>query len=173
MDFYEVIRKRRSVRKYKPDPIPDEILERILEAGRLAPSAKNIQPWKFIVIDDPKIKEELVPACRNQKFIAEAPIVICVVALEKIAWGRMGGYWSSYPVDCAIALEHIVLAATNEGLGTCWIGAYDEKEVKKILKCPDEVKVIALTPLGYPAEEPPERSRKPLSEIVCYNQYQE
>ncbi|MCX7784865.1 MAG: nitroreductase family protein [candidate division WOR-3 bacterium] len=171
MDFYDVIKNRKSVRAYKPDPIPDEVLNRILEAGRLAPSAKNIQPWKFIVVKDHNIKQALVSACRNQEFIGQAPIVICAVALEKIAWGRMGGYWSSYPVDIAIALEHIILAATNEGLGTCWIGAYDEAEVKKILRIPDDVKVIALTPLGYPAQEPAPKPRKPLSEIVSFDSF--
>ncbi|MEO0083574.1 MAG: nitroreductase family protein [candidate division WOR-3 bacterium] len=171
MEFYDVIKQRCSVRAYKPTPIDDNVLERILEAGRLAPSAKNIQPWKFIVVKDPKIKQELVVACRNQEFIAQAPIVICAVALEKIAWGRMGGYWSSYPVDVAIALEHIILAATNEGLGTCWIGAYDESAVKKILNIPDDVKVIALTPLGYPAQETSPRPRKPLSEITSFDSF--
>ncbi len=168
MDFYEIIKKRRSVRSYKPDPIPEDVLERILEAGRLAPSAKNLQPWRFLVIRDKKVIEELVPAMRNQRFIAEAPVLIGVVALEKDAWGRMGGYWASYPVDCAIALEHIILAATAEGLGTCWIGAYDEKEVARILNLPPGEKPIAFTPLGYPNEMPAERGRKPLSEILRY-----
>jgi len=171
VDLYQVIKTRRSIRTYKTDPVPDDILIRILEAGRLAPSAKNIQPWKFIVIKDEKIRQELVPACRNQTFIGQAPIVICVVALEKIAWGNMGGYWSSYPVDLAIALEHIILAATAEGLGTCWIGAYQEEEVKRILQVPQDVKVIALTPLGYPAQQIEPRPRKPLSEIVSFDKF--
>ncbi|MEO0092255.1 MAG: nitroreductase family protein [candidate division WOR-3 bacterium] len=171
MEFYDVIRTRKSIRAYKPDPIPDEVLNRILEAGRLAPSAKNIQPWKFIVIKDQQIKKDLVSACRNQEFIGQAPVVICAVALEKIAWGRMGGYWSSYPVDVAIALEHIILAAANEGLGTCWIGAYDENEVKKILRIPEDVKIIALTPIGYPAQDPSPKPRKPLSEIISFDTF--
>ncbi|MEO0075389.1 MAG: nitroreductase family protein [candidate division WOR-3 bacterium] len=171
MEFYQVIKNRKSIRKYKPNPIAEDILNRILEAGRLAPSAKNIQPWKFIVIKDQNIKEKLVSACRNQEFIAQAPIVICAVALEKIAWGKMGGYWSSYPVDVAIALEHIILAATNEGLGTCWIGAFEENEVKHILAIPDDVKVIALTPLGYPDQDPEPRPRKRLSEIISIDKF--
>ncbi|MEO0098222.1 MAG: nitroreductase family protein, partial [candidate division WOR-3 bacterium] len=168
MEFYEVIKRRRSVRSYKRDPIPEEVLNRILEAGRLAPSAKNLQPWRFLVIRDREIIERLVPAMRNQRFIAEAPILLGVVALEKEAWGRMGGYWASYPVDCAIALEHIILAATAEGLGTCWIGAYDEKEVAKILNLKEGEKPIAFTPLGYPKELPQERGRKSFSEVVRY-----
>lgn len=171
MEFYEVIKARKSIRAYKADPISDEVLNRILEAGRLAPSAKNIQPWKFIIVKDPNIKQALVSACRNQEFIGQAPVVICAVALEKIAWGRMGGYWSSYPVDVAIALEHIILAAANEGLGTCWIGAYNEAEVKNILRIPEDVKVIALTPVGYPAQDPTPKPRKSLSEITCVDTF--
>ena len=171
MDFYQVIKSRKSIRAYKSDSINNDVLDRVLEAGRIAPSAKNIQPWKFIVVKDAKIKQELVSACRNQSFIGQAPVVVCAVALEKIAWGNMGGYWSSYPVDVAIALDHIILAATNEGLGTCWIGAYHEAEVKRILKIPDEVKVIALTPIGYPAQEPSLKPRKPLSEITSIDSF--
>jgi nitroreductase len=171
MDFYEVIKKRKSVRAYKKDPVPDEVLNRIIETARIAPSAKNTQPWKFIIVKDQKVLDELVPTCNNQRFIAEAPIVICAVGLEKLDWGRMGGYWSSLPVDVTIALEHIILAAANEGLGTCWIGAYKEPEVKKVLKIPDGVKVIALTPLGYPNQEPVGRPRKPLDEIISYDEF--
>ena len=171
MDFYQVIQSRKSIRAYKTDLISDDILERILEAGRIAPSAKNIQPWKFIVIKNPEIKKALVTACRNQEFIAQAPIVICAVALEKIAWGNMGGYWSSYPVDITIALDHMILAATNEGLGTCWIGAYNEVEVKRILKIPEDVKVIALTPIGYPIQNPDAKPRKSLSEITSVDSF--
>lgn len=171
MEFYEVIKSRKSIRKYKPDPIREEILNRILDAARLAPSAKNIQPWKFIVVKDALIKQQLVTACRNQEFITQAPVVICAVALEKIAWGKMGGYWSSYSVDLAIALEHIILAATNEGLGTCWVGAYDEKEVKRILNIPEDVKVIALTPIGFPDQISESKPRKPLSEIISSDKY--
>lgn len=171
MDFYEVVRRRLSIRSYRPDPVPEEVLNRILEAARLAPSAKNLQPWKFIVVKDQTIRNQLVPACRNQQFIAEAPLVICGCALEKQAWQGMGGYWSAAAVDVTIALEHIMLAATAEGLGTCWIGAFLEEEVKKILSIPADVKPIALTPLGYPARASLPRPRKPLSEIVCYDRF--
>ncbi|MEO0071634.1 MAG: nitroreductase family protein [candidate division WOR-3 bacterium] len=171
MDFYEVIRRRLSIRAYKPEPIPDEVINRILEAGRLAPSAKNYQPWKFIVIRDPKVKEALVPACRNQTFIGQAPVVICACAILDQAWKGMGGYWSAAEVDVTIALEHIILAATAEGLGTCWIGAFKEEEVKKVLNIPEGVKPVALTPLGYPAQEPAPRPRKPFSEIVSYDRF--
>lgn len=171
MEFYDVIRRRLSVRAYKPDPVPEEVLMRILEAARLAPSAKNYQPWRFIVVTDEKIRQELVPACRGQSFIAQAPVVICACAIEEQAWKGMGGYWSAAEVDVTIALEHIILAATAEGLGTCWIGAFIEAEVKRVLQIPEGVKPVALTPLGYPAQEPKPRPRKALEEIVCYNRF--
>jgi len=171
MEFYEAVQKRLSVRSYKPDPIPEDVLARILEAGRLAPSAKNYQPWKFIVVKDPDVRKALVPACLGQASVGEAPVVICGCAIEEKVWKRMGGYWSAEAVDLAIAMEHMILAATAEGLGTCWIGAFGEAEVRKVLAIPDGVKPIALTPLGYPARESKPRDRKPLSEIVCHDKY--
>jgi nitroreductase len=171
LDFYDAVQKRLSVRSYKPDPIPEAVLNRIIETGRLAPSAKNYQPWKFIIVKDPTVKQALVPACRGQAFIAEAPVVICGCAVDAQVWKGMGGYWSAEAVDLAIALEHMMLAATAEGLGTCWIGAFTEAEVKNVLAIPEGVKPIALTPLGVPAREAKPRPRKPLSEIVCYDKY--
>ena len=171
MDFYEVIKKRKSVRKYKSDPIPEEVVNKILEAGRIAPSAKNIQPWRFIVVKNPDIKKKVAEACRGQLWIADADLILVGCILEKIAWGRMGGYMSSGPVDLGIALDHMILAAANEGLGTCWIGAFVEQDVKDILQVPEDVKVMALTPIGYPAEEPKDRGRKDQKEIVSYDKY--
>jgi len=171
MNFYELIRKRRSIRRYKSDPIPDVVLNKILEAGRIAPSAKNIQPWHFIVIRDTDIKKKVAEVSRKQAFMAEAPVILCGCALKKIAWGRMGGYMSSFAVDLAIAMDHIILAATNEGLGTCWIGAFDEKAVKEVLNIPEDVRIVALTPIGYPAEEPIDRGRKDLKEIISYDRF--
>jgi len=171
MDFYDAVRKRLSVRSYKPDPVPVDVLNRVIDAGRLAPSAKNYQPWKFIVVKDPAIRQALVPACKNQVSIAQAPVVICACCVIEQVWKGMGGYWSAEAVDITIALEHMMLAAAAEGLGTCWIGAFLEAEVKKVLAIPDGVKPIALTPLGYPAVEARPRPRKPLSEIVCYDKY--
>ncbi len=171
MEFYEVIKKRKSVRKYNSKKVPDDVLNRILEAGRIAPSAKNIQPWKFVVVRDPALKKQIAEASRGQMFMADADVIICGCALEKIAWGRMGGYMSSFAVDLAIAMDHMILAAANEGLGTCWIGAFEEKAVKLLLGVPEDVKVVALTPLGYPAEEPKDRGRKSISEIITYDKY--
>jgi nitroreductase len=171
LDFYDVVSKRLSVRSYRPDPVPEDVLGRILEAGRIAPSAKNYQPWKFIVVKDPAIRQALVQACKGQGSVGQAPVVICGCAIDAQVWKGMGGYWSAEAVDITIALEHMILAAAAEGLGTCWIGAFLEAEVKKVLAIPDGVKPIALTPLGYPATEAKPRSRKPLSEIVCYDKY--
>lgn len=168
----EIIRNRRSIRSYNSDPVEDEKLEYILEAFRKAPSAKNIQPWKIIVVKDPKKKSDLAIACNNQVFIAEAPVIIVACAKEEEAYGRMGGSLSSYPIDIAIALEHLILAATEKGLSTCWIGAFKEQLVKDLLAVPDNIRVVALTPVGYTDQEPPsKRGRKSLSEIVCYEKY--
>lgn len=172
MEFHEVIKKRKSVRKYKTDPIPDDVLNRILDAGRMAPSAKNYQPWHFIVIRELEMKKKVAEACRNQFFIADAGAIICGCAFEKIAWGRMGNYMAAWPHDLTIALDHIILAATNEGLGTCWIGAFDEKMVKEVLQIPDDVRVVALTPVGYPAEEAKDRGRLNLEDIVSYEKFE-
>ena len=173
MDVYEAIRSRTSVRSYRSDPIEEDKLERILDAARLAPSGKNGQPWRFIVIKDQDTKEKLVPACRNQAFLGEAPVVIAACGREDEAYGRMGGYWNSLPVDIGIALEHLMLAAEAEGLGTCWIGAFVEEEVREILSVPGEVKDVALTPVGYPATERKTRPRKDLEEIVMNERWEE
>jgi len=173
MDIYEVIRNRVSTRAYLPEPVEDEKLERILEAARLAPSGKNGQPWTFIVIKDDETRERLVPACKNQKFIAEAPVIVAVCGREELAYQNMGGYWNSLPVDIGIAVEHLMLAAEAEGLGTCWIGAFMEEDVREILGVPDDVKILALTPVGYPATEKVFRKRKPLDEIVMREKWEE
>ena len=171
MTVLEVISKRRSIRKYKPDPIPHQVLERVLEAARLAPSGNNLQPWKFIVVKNQVIRQKLAEASRRQYFMAEAPITIVACGYPDNCYPRMGRYMKSWPVDVAIALEHLILQAAEEGLGTCWIGAFEEEKVKRILSVPEEVKVLALTPLGCPAEEPPARRRKPLEEIISYDMF--
>jgi nitroreductase len=167
----DIIEARRSVRSYKSREIEDDKLNYILDAFRLAPSAKNLQPWKLVVAKNKKIIKDLAIACNNQTFLEEAPVLIAACANEQEAYGRMGGYMNSYPVDIGLALEHLVLAATEQGLGTCWIGAFKEQLVKDILGIPEEVKVVALTPVGYPAREASRRGRKPMDEIVCYDRY--
>jgi nitroreductase len=166
-----LIETRKSIRSYKPQEVEEEKLNYILQAFRKAPSAKNLQPWKLIVVKDKKKISDLSIACNNQTFLAEAPILIVACAKEEEAYGVMGGYMSSYPIDVAIALEHLILAATEKGLGTCWIGAFKEKLVKGLLDVPEDVRVVAVTPLGYPAREGGARGRKPLAKIVSYDKY--
>lgn len=167
----DLIEKRRSIRSYKSQEVAEEDLNYVLEAFRKAPSAKNLQPWKLVVVRDKKKINDLSIACNNQTFLAEAPVLIVTCAIEEEAYGMMGGYMNSYPIDIGIAMEHLVLAATEKGLGTCWIGAFKEKLVKDLLEVPEDVRVVAITPLGYPAAEGRLRGRKPLSEIVCYDKY--
>jgi len=161
LDFLDVIKARRSIRRYKPDPVPDEILNQVLESARVAPSAGHRQPWHFIVVKDPETKKKL----SISPWAAEAPIVIvgCGDSNASSVW---------HPVDLAIAFEHIVLTAANFGLGTCWMGKMGiDEPIKQALKIPAHVKVIAVTPLGYPAETPSPKARKNLSEIVHYEHF--
>lgn len=175
MDFYEVVGTRRSIRSYKPDPIADDVLNKVLDAARMAPSGSNRQPWKFIVVRNDETKKQLAIACDNQHFIAESPIVI-VACGRDIGWNR-GGYMGSMSmlVDVSIAFTHLILAARAEGLGTCWIGSFDNEEVKKILGVSKEFNVVAITPLGYPAGEGFREtgSRRPLSEIVSFDGFKQ
>ena len=169
MSVLEAIQKRQSIRKYKEEPIPENILHRVLEAARLAPSGKNLQPWKFILVRNEALKKRLAIASAGQFFIAKAPIVVIACGFPDNCYSRLGRYMKSWPVDVAIALEHLILQAQEEGLGTCWIGAFEEREVKAILHIPEDVKVLALTPLGYPDQKPSSRGRKPLEEIISYD----
>ena len=150
MTVLEAIKKRRSVRSYDPKPIPQDVMSRMCDALRFAPSACNYQPWRFVLVTDPKLKEQLVEAARGQKFIAEAPVVVVGVGFPGEAYKQMGGQGNSVEIDIAIALDHLMLAAAEEGLGTCWIGAFIEEKARKLLGEPDEAKVVAMTPLGYP-----------------------
>ncbi len=169
MDVIETVKKRRSVRAYRKRKIPQREIEEIVSAARLAPSAKNKQDWKFIVITDKGKKEELYKASYEQEFVKEAPVVIAGVSLDAhyvMACGVPSGY-----VDLAIALDHISLVAVEKGMGTCWIGHFNQHEAKKILDIPHEYKIVALMTMGYPTEPLTlrEKGRKSLDEIVCYN----
>jgi len=164
MEFYDVLKKRRSIRKYKAQPVEKDKLNRILEAARIAPSAKNSQPWHFIVIEDAGVKSALKEAYR-QDWFTSAPVIICVCGEPAKSWNRRDGK-SYLDVDVAITFEHLILAAAAEGLGTCWIGAFDPAAVKRALNLPDGIEPIAMTPLGYPDEEPRPFARKSMAEIV-------
>ena len=170
-NFLDLVSKRKSIRSFKNIDVEKEKLDYVLEAFRQAPSAKNLQPWKLVVVTDEAIKRDLVAACKNQTSISEAPVVIVACAKEEDAYGIMGGYMNSFPVDLGISFEHIMLAATEQGLGTCWIGAFNEKAVKEAVGVPENVRVVALTPIGYPNEPGRERNRKSTEEIVSYNKY--
>ena len=168
MNVFEAIRFRRSIRKFKPTPVEKEKIWRILEAGRLAPSAHNMQPWHFFVITEESAKKKLREAFNRDWFI-NAPIILVTCVDPDKAWVRSDGeeYWK---VDAAIAIQNMVLCATEEGLGTCWIGAFDEKAAKNALGIPPNIRVVALTPLGYPDEKKEKVSnRKPLEEITHFN----
>lgn len=164
MDFYEVIRKRRSIRAYKSDPVEEDKLQRILNAARLAPSAANRQPVFFIIVKDSKVKHKLRDAY-SQKWFFTAPIIICACAVSGKAWKSSDGK-AYVDVDVAIATDHLILAASAEGLGTCWIAAFKPKVVREVLNIPEDMDPLILTPLGYPEFIPEPTYRKPLNEIV-------
>jgi nitroreductase len=171
MKILEVIKARRSVRRYKEDPVPEEIFSRIMEAARLAPSGKNLQPWKFIIVKDQGLKHSLAEASRKQFFIAKAPVIIVACGYPHKCYQHQGNYMKSWPIDVTCAIDHLMLQAQEDGLGTCWIGAFEEKDVKQLLSIPEDVRVLALIPLGYPDEEPRDRRRKSLEEIISYESY--
>lgn len=169
MSFHQIITDRYSVRAYKPDPVEDSKLKIILEAARMAPTAANRQPFKLIVINT-RGKEEELRKIYNRDWFVQAPIVICGVGLKDKAWTRYDN--SNYvQVDVAIAFDHLILAASELGLGTCWIAAFNPEEAKRILKLPDNAEPIIFTPLGYPADEPKEKERKPIEKLIRYNHW--
>ena len=165
MEVFDAIRTRRSIRKYKPEPIPDEKLTSILEAARLAPSAGNRQPWRFVVVQNKGLKKALAEAANNQTFLNDASAIIVAIGDPEVS-----ARW--YERDPMIALEHIVLAATAMGYGACWIGAFDEDAIKHLLKIPANVKIIALLPIGIPDEKPAPRPRKEFAEIFFKEEWQ-
>ena len=173
MEVLEAIKGRRSIRSFKPDPVSEKDLQAILEAGRFAPSAGNCQPFEFVVVKDPKIKRELARAALGQTFIAEAPVVIVVCAnvpRTSRHYGRRGA--ELYCIqDTAAAAQNMLLAAYSLGYGTCWVGAFNEAEVAKVIKAPAEVRPLVIIPLGKPAEKPRAPSRLPLEELVHENSF--
>jgi len=161
----DAIRKRKSVRSFKDKAVEDDKLMDVLEAARLAPSASNRQEWRFVVVTDKKKREALAHAALNQAFVGEAPVVIACCAETDghlMACGE-----PCYPIDVAIAIDHMTLVAAELGLGTCWIGAFRQDEVKKILNIPDNIKVVELLPIGYPADPSPvQKKRLNMDKIV-------
>ncbi len=164
MDVIEVIRERRSVRKYADRLVEREKIERLLEAARLAPSASNRQEWRFVVVTDPQRRALLASAANQQQFVGSAPVIIAACA-ETDGHVMTCGQ-PCYPIDVAIAIDHMTLQAVAEGLGTCWIGAFSEPKAKQILGIPAAIRVVELLTVGYPAAEPSPVSRLPLESIV-------
>ena len=169
MEFRKLIHARRSIRGYRPDAVPEESLARILEAARLAPTAANRQPFQLIVVTEPSTRARFREAYDRDWFWTAPMIIVGCVEPAK-AWQRPDGF-NAAEVDLSIVMDHLILAATDEGLGTCWICHFDEGRVKEILGIPPEVRVIAMTPLGYPAAEPRPFQRKAPHELVRYGRW--
>jgi nitroreductase len=169
MEFSRLIVERYSVRAYKSDPVEQEKLERVLEAARLAPTAVNFQPFQLIVIHTEGREDELSRIYRKNWFV-QPPLVIAACGLPEKGWTRRDGK-SFLDVDVAIVMDHLILAATNEGLGTCWVGNFDRAAAHEVLCLPDDVEPIAFTPLGYPDDEPRTKKRQPLSDLVRYERW--
>jgi nitroreductase len=169
MDFTDLIQRRYSVRAYKPDPVGEEVLQQVLEAARLAPTAANRQPFQLIVIPTAGREAELSRIYERQWFV-QAPLVVCACAVPHQGWVRADGRPYT-DVDVAIAMDHLILAAANLGLGTCWIADFDLEAARGVLALPEGVEPIVFTPLGYPDDEPRPKQRRPLEGLVRYNQW--
>lgn len=163
------IQQRYSVRSYQDRPVEKAKLAAVLEAARLAPSARNCQEWRFVVVQDAALRQKLAAAANNQAFVGQAPVVIAACGLNPAYVMRCGQ--TAYPINLAIALDHMTLQAVEEGLGTCWIGSFYEDQVKQILGIPAEVRVVELLTLGYPKDSPKPKSRLPLEQIASYERW--
>jgi nitroreductase len=162
--FLDLVTSRRSVRSYSQQIVEPEKLRYVLECGRLAPSAANRQPWLFYLVQDKEVRGRIDEAYVRPWF-AEAPLVVAVCIDRTRTWVRKDG--KDYgDVDAAIAMDHMTLAAAEQGLGTCWIGAFDKLKVKKALSLPKQIEPVALTPLGYPTDTPREKDRRSMEEVV-------
>ena len=169
MELKDAILQRKSIRGYEDKPVPEDKLNAVLEAARMAPSGGNRQLWKFVVVRDSEKRKQLSAASHGQGHVAEAPVVIAAVGTmpeNMMACGVPG-----YPVDLSIAVDHMTLAAVDEGLGTCWIGAFNQDKARDILGVPKSCKIVALLTLGYPRDPGRPKDRKPLDEIICYETY--
>lgn len=170
MEILPVIRQRYSCRRYKEQPVEPEKIERLVEAARLAPSASNRQEWRFVIVTDPVKRQALMQAARNQAFVGQAPVIVAACAETNEHVMTCGE--KCYPIDVAIALDHLSLQAAAEGLGTCWIGAFEPDKVKALLRIPADIKVVDLMTVGYPEDGPPtEKRRKSAEEIHCFEKW--
>jgi nitroreductase len=169
MEFSELIKLRYSVRAYKPDPVKDQDLQKVLDAACLAPTAANLQPFQLIVIR-PQGREAELRRIYARDWFTQAPVIICACAIPAQGWVRTDGKVYT-DVDVAIAMDHLILAATDLGLGTCWIADFDPAAAREVLGLPDGVEPVIFTPLGYPKGGKPAKERKPLSELVRYDRW--
>jgi len=170
MEFSALIAARYSVRAYRPDPVEDEKLQAVLEAARLAPTAANRQPFQLEVLHTAGREKELEQIYHRAWFV-QAPLVIAVCALSAQAWVRESDRFNARLIDAAIVADHLILAAANLGLGTCWIAAFNVEAARRVLRLPEEAEPVIFTPLGYPADQPGPKTRKPLAELVRYEHW--
>jgi len=169
MEFTDLIQKRYSVRAYKPDPVQDSELQAVLDAARLAPTAANRQPFQIVVVHTAGREKEL-QRIYSRAWFTQAPLLICICGVPARAWIRKDG--KNYAdVDVTIAMDHLILAAANLGLGTCWVAAFDPPAAREILRLPEDIEPIAFTPLGYPADQPDSKDRKALAQLVRYEHW--
>ena len=173
MDVFEAIKKRRSVRAYTSDEVSEEDVERLIEAARWAPSAGNIQPWEFVIVRNTETKRRLSDAALHQTFIEKAPVVIVVCAnVARSSWGYGSRGSNLYCLqDTAAATENMLLVAQALGLATCWVGAFHEDEVAKVVNTPRNVRPVAIVPVGRPAKKPRVRPKRSMREIVHYETF--
>ena len=171
MELKEAVRNRTSIREYENKPVPENKLHNVLEAARLAPSGANRQYWKFVVVQDPQKRQALSKASGGQPHVAQAPVVIAAVSTMPEGLMRCGV--PGYAVDLAIAVDHITLAAVDEGLGTCWIGAFSQEATREILNIPAKYTIVSLLTLGFPKQPGRPKNRKALDEIVCRETFTE
>lgn len=178
MDFHETLRAQRPCTHFQNQPIPDSKLKNVLAAARLAPSQGNLQPWRFVVVQDDDRKRLLAQACPRGRPVAEAPIVVVAFSVEEDVPVTVGGYISAYPLDVAAAVHQLRLAATAEGLASNWIVDFHEDKVRNVLGVPEGIHPIAVIPIGFPLNgtagpngNGSSEGRKSLNEIVAYNAY--
>ena len=170
MDYSQLIAQRYSVRAYRPDPVEDEKLKQVLEAARLAPTAANRQPFQLVVMHTAGREQELGRIYRREWFV-QAPIIIAVCAVSSQAWVRESDRFNARMIDAAIVADHLILAAADLGLGTCWIAAFNVAAAREVLGLPEDVEPVIFTPLGYPADSAGPKVRKPLEELVRYEHW--
>jgi len=170
MEYSDLIAARYSVRAYRTDPVEDEKLQVVLEAAQLAPTAANRQPIQIVVMHTAGREEEIQKIYHRPWFV-QAPLVITVCAISSQAWVRESDRFNARLIDAAIVADHLILAAANLGLGTCWIAAFNVEAARSVLRLPDEVEPVIFTPLGYPADQPGQKIRKPLTDLVRYEHW--